>query len=295
MLTLVQAASPGPPGVPDLLGVQAIDPVALLLAASAAWTYAVGLLRTPPGRRPTRAQVGATSLGLAVLAIAVASPLHLAADVLVSAHMVQHVLLVAVAGPLLVLGRPLVVGVRGLPRPARLRLARIRARLGVTTPRTRRLWQPVPTWLVLVATLWLWHAAGPYEAALSNPLLHLLEHASFLGAGLLFAGLVAGAAGAARIPRGTAILMVFAASVPTVFLAVLMTFAPAPWYPTHAAGAARWGLDPLADQQLAGVLMWVPMGAVAATTVLVLLSRWLREVDAPATLAVPSTREGEHT
>lgn len=245
----------------------------------------------PPARRPSRARVGAATAGLVVLALAVASPLHVAADALVSAHMVQHVLLVAVAAPLLAVAHPMAVLMRGTPAPLRRRVALLRGRVGMTTTRTRRLWRPVPTWLLLVATLWTWHAAGPYEAALAHPLLHLLEHASFLLAGLAFAGLVTGASGAGVTGRGTAIMMVFAASVPTVFLAVLMTFAPTPWYPTHAAAAVRWGLDPLGDQHLAGVLMWVPMGAVSAASVLALLAGWLREVEAAQGL--PGGRVGE--
>lgn len=281
-----------PPTPEDLSGVAAIDPVALLAVLATGWVYAIGWARTTPARRPSRMRLGATIAGLLVLAVAVASPLHVAADALVSAHMVQHVLLLAVAPPLLAVGHPMAVLLRGTPPTLRRRVARLRGRVGVTTTRTRKLWRPVPTWLLVVATLWLWHAAGPYEAALANPLLHVLEHASFLLAGLAFAGLVAGASGAAPIGRGTAMLMVFAASVPTVFLAVLMTFAPTTWYPTHAAAAVAWGLDPLGDQHLAGVLMWVPMGAVSAASVLVLLAGWLRDVEAAEALPVGRVGEG---
>lgn len=267
-----------PPDPHDLLVITGADAAALLALFAVSVLYLRGLRRTPAARKPSLGARLAAVGAVALLAGATASPLHRLAEVLVSVHMVQHVLLIAAVAPLLVVARPLPLILRGLPRRVRRGLARGRAAGGVTPPRTRRVWRPLPTGLAFVVTLWVWHAGPLYDAAVRNRWLHGLEHASMLAVALLLWALIRGAAGgAARVERGSAMLLVFAISVPTVFLAVLMTFAPSVWYPSHATATARWGLDPLADQHLAGVLMWVPMSALNVAAILLLLAAWFGE------------------
>jgi cytochrome c oxidase assembly factor CtaG len=136
-------------------------------------------------------------------------------------------------------------------------------------------------WLLSVGMLWFWHAAAPYDAALDSEPLHLLEHVSFLVTAVLFWHVVVGVRGTARVSDGLGVLLVFAMAMQSVFLSVLLTFARTPWYSGYAATTAPWGLDPLTDQQLAGVLMWIPAGGIYLAVALALLVSWIRasEVD----------------
>lgn len=181
--------------------------------------------------------------------MALFSPLEAMAHSLASAHMVQHLLLILVAGPLLAVGLRLRMSLRWLP--------------------------PVAAWLLHTATIWFWHAPGPYVAAVANPLLHGLEHLSFLITAVLFWAAV----GMGRDVSGLGILLVFAMTLQSVLLSVLLTFAETPWYWVYSATTRAYGLEPLADQQLAGVIMWVPAGLVYTGIGLSLLVTWIREHD----------------
>jgi putative membrane protein len=134
-------------------------------------------------------------------------------------------------------------------------------------------------WLLSVGVLWFWHAAAPYDAALDSDPLHLLEHASFLVTAVLFWHVVVGVRGAARVSNGLGVLLVFTMAMQSVFLSVLLTFARTPWYSGYATTTAPWGLDPLTDQQLAGVLMWIPAGGIYLMVALALLVSWIRATE----------------
>jgi cytochrome c oxidase assembly factor CtaG len=134
-------------------------------------------------------------------------------------------------------------------------------------------------WLLHVATLWFWHAAVLYDAALRSQLLHVVEHASFLVTALLFWHVVIGVRSPERVPNGLGVLLVFAMAMQSVFLSVLLTFAGAPWYSGYATTTTPWGLEPLADQQLAGVIMWIPAGLVYLAAGLALLVAWVRATE----------------
>lgn len=187
-------------------------------------------------------------IALAVVGIALLSPLEEMAHALASAHMVQHLLLILLSGPL---------------------LARA---IWFTLPQW---FSPTLAWLLHTATIWFWHAAGPYNAAVVNPLLHGLEHLSFLGTAVVFWRVV----GIGRQPGGIGVLLVFAMAMQSVFLALLLAFADTPWYWVYSATTRAYGLDPLADQQLAGVIMWVPAGLVYTGIGLKLLLTWIRQHD----------------
>lgn len=115
-----------------------------------------------------------------------------------------------------------------------------------------------------------------YDAALSNELAHVLEHASFLVTGLLFWRVVIGARGAGRVSHGYGVMLVFAMALQSVFLSVLLVFARTPWYAGYATTTRPWGLGQLADQQLAGAIMWVPAGLVYLAAGLTLMVAWVR-------------------
>lgn len=277
MLTPITAHAGQPPAPHDLWTAWNADPLVSACLLLVGWAY----LR---GRRPRASRVDTRRDRLFVgalitLGVALLSPLDALSAALASAHMVQHVLLVLVAAPLLALSAPSSAILRGTPVRGRRGLLRAQRRLRLRGRTAAVLRQPITVWLLHVAVLWCWHAAALYDAALEHPLLHALEHASFLVTGLLFWHMVVGGRDAARTPPGLGIMLVFGMALQGVFLSLLLTFAHAPWYEQYAATTSLWGLDPLADQQLAGVIMWIPGGLVYLAAALTLLVSWIRTMD----------------
>jgi len=216
--------------------------------------------------------------GLATLAVALISPLDALGEALFSAHMGQHLALILVAAPLVALGAPLAPLLWALPPGARRQVGRGWRRL-------RWLGRPGPAWLLHTLALWLWHLPGPYQAALVVPWLHLLEHLSFFGTALAFWWSV--------LPhgrRGYAVgaLACFAGATQGGALGALLTFSGQPWYPVYAPRVGAWGLTPLEDQQLAGLIMWVPASLVYLGAILALLGAWLQAEEQRATPGTPS-------
>jgi cytochrome c oxidase assembly factor CtaG len=216
--------------------------------------------------------------GWVALVIALVSPVDAVAGVLVSAHMVQHVLLVAVAAPLLAASAPGAALLRGAPRPLRRFAVSVPSRLGVGIEGLRLLRGAAARWLIFVGAFWLWHASVLYGAAVDSSWIHALEHASFLVTALALWSVLLGPR-RVRVDRGQAVVMVFLLGLQSVLLATLITFASTPWYEPYSSPAPGWGLEPLADQQLAGVVMWVPSGLILTGVGILLLVRWLREID----------------
>lgn len=222
-------------------------------------------------------QVAVMAGALLAVAVALVSPLDALAGVLFSAHMVQHLLLLIVAPPLLVLATPGYVSLWALPLGARRAVTGGRALRGA--------WQAVSHPLIAlgvhVAVVWAWHVPRFYGAALRNDALHAFEHLTFLATAWLFWWALLHRLGRSRLPRGAAVLYLFAASVQGSALGALLTFAPAPLYTDYSGRhLARWSL--LEDQQLAGLLMWIPSGALYALVAVVLLGRWLAFTQDPA-------------
>lgn len=246
--------------------------------ALSAVLYAVGVARlwraARVGSGIRRWEAAAYAGGWSALAVALLSPLHALGEVLFSAHMGQHELLMLVAAPLLVLGRPVIAYLWALPRAARPSLARITAR-----PVVRRPWQlvtlPLAAWAIHAGALWIWHIPALFEATLDSDAVHALQHVSFLGSALLFwwALLRRRTAGS----YGAAALYVFTTSVHSGLLGALLTMARTVWYPAYTATAPHWGLTALEDQQLGGLIMWVPAGTMYAVAALALVAGWLRE------------------
>jgi putative membrane protein len=252
------------------------DPAVLAGLAVAAVAYAVGLRRlwrAGPGA-PSGGQAAAFAAGLAAVALALLSPLDSLAHALFAAHMAQHMLLVMVAAPLLVLGAPGLPLAVSLTPGWRRRLGRLRHRPATHAAR-RLLTRPMVAWAVHVGTLWAWHLPGPYQAALASDAVHAAEHASFLGTAVLFWWVVLSRQGRRRLGPGFAVLYLFAAALQGSALGALLTLAPAPLYPLQAAAAPPWGPTPLADQQLAGLVMWVPADLVYLGAAGTLFMGWL--------------------
>jgi len=210
---------------------------------------------------------------------ALVSPLHPMGEVLFSAHMAQHELLMLVAAPLLVLSRPLVPFLWGFPLPMRRTVAHW-AKWTAIEQSWHILTRPFTAWWIHAIVLWVWHAPAFFQATLTSEWIHALQHMSFLGSALLFwwsLFYVRGQAG-----YGVAVLYVFTTAVHTSILGALLTFAPNIWYPAYAATTREWGLSPLEDQQIGGLIMWIPAGLVYLVVGLYLFAAWLRESDSVA-------------
>jgi putative membrane protein len=272
-------AHPGQPPAPhDLWGAWNLDPVLLGGFLLAAWAFWRGQTSGP--RRPVDSwRARCFTVALVALGLALLSPLDALSNALASAHMVQHLLLLLVAAPLLALSAPSSAILRGSPLALRRASGRWRRRLGLTHGNLGVLRHPAAVWLLAVGVVWFWHAAAPYDATLDNELLHVLEHASFLATAVLFWQVVVGVRGAARVSGGLGVLLVFTMAMQSVFLSVLLTFARTPWYSGYAATTAPWGLDPLTDQRLAGVIMWIPAGGIYLVVALALLVTWIRATE----------------
>jgi putative membrane protein len=239
--------------------------------------YLVGALRMRRRAgalaRARNARALAFAGGWLALALALLSPLHPLGELLFSAHMAQHELLMVIAAPLLVLGRPAVVALWALPRRVRHGLGSVARRSAI-----QRTWRtatrPLVAWGIHTLVLWTWHLPVLFEATLDSELVHAAQHLSFLGSALLFWSAIIDRPETIR--SGVAVLYVFVISIETALLGALLTFARTVWYPAYTATAPQWGLTPLADQQLGGLIMWIPGGALYVVAGLLLGVRWLR-------------------
>lgn len=117
---------------------------------------------------------------------------------------------------------------------------------------------PVPLGAVYALALWAWHLPLLYESALRHAAVHDVQHLMFFGAACLFWRGLLDPLSRFRLDGGTAVLLLFATTLHSTVLGVLMTLAPAPWYAEYVGRTQWWGLSPLEDQQLAGLIMWMP-------------------------------------
>lgn len=266
----------------DLWRSWSFDPAIVTGIALLAVAYAVGVRRLwsrGRGRGITLSQAACFAAGIGVLVLALVSPLDRLSASLFSAHMIQHLLLILVAAPLLVAGAAGTAIGLALPLPAR-RTVRAWEHHGWTRAATGVLTRPVPVLLLHITALYLWHLPVLYQAALGNDTIHALEHGCFFGTAWLFWWLVIDEKGRRKLGNGPAVLFVFLAGLASGALGALLTFAPTALYPLQALGARGWGLTPLQDQQLAGLIMWVPAGVVYVLTAAVLFLKWMSEMDA---------------
>lgn len=279
MLTPLLAHAGRPVAPHDLWTAWNLDPLLVTAIALVLWLHRRG--RVPSPRPVDRWRSRAFVAGLAVLAVALLSPLEPLSGALASAHMVQHLLLIVVAAPLLALSAPGSALLRGSPVAVRRVRGRFR-RSGVPSPILRAPDHPLVVWSLHVAVVWLWHSRVAYDAALASTPLHVAEHLTFLVTAVLFWRVVLGVRRSGRVSQGVVVLLVFGMAMQSVFLALLMTFATEPWYAAYADTTAAWGLGHLADQHLAGVIMWIPAGAIYVAAALAALASWMRSVEAEA-------------
>jgi putative membrane protein len=265
-MTLAHALS-GPAGTWD------VDPLVLAMGVLAVVLYARGskLLSTRGSpRRPGSLKQLSFYAGVFVAIAAVVSPLHGWSERLFAAHMTQHLLLVIVAAPLIVVGRPGGPFLAALPRSMSRPLGRTLAAL---RNNVKPLLHPLSIWVLHTLVLWAWHQPTLYDAALDNEFLHALEHSTFFGTALL---LWAAVFGERPVSEGASVILLFTTGLQSAALGALIVFASSPLYESHVQAAGTVATDPLTDQQLAGALMWVPPGILYLAVTAVMFGRLLQ-------------------
>jgi putative membrane protein len=218
------------------------------------------------------AQTLSFAAGILTLALALVSPLDALGDTyLFSAHMLQHLLLVLVVPPLLLFGTPAWLIGRVLNWPLARRAEQVLRR-------------PIVAWTLGVVTLWAWHVPALYNAALASETIHILEHASFLATALILWWPILAPLEESRLAPLLALFYLFAAGAANVVLGIILTFTPPGLYPAYLhpfdpSGALplirdAWGISPEIDQQIGGLLMWVPGGLAYVAVAMAVLARW---------------------
>ena len=255
------------------------EPGSIIGLALSGGLYATGLRRmwksSGIGHGVARWEAACFASGWFALFVALVSPLHPWGAVLFSAHMTQHEILMLVAAPLMVLGTPMVVFLRALPSS----WAQSLARFGNSSP-WRSFWTAISTpfaaFVIHGAILWLWHVPALFQATLTSEWVHALQHSSFLFSALLFWWAVVHVKDRV-MGYGAAILYMFTTALHSGILGALITFAAGVWYPAYAKTTPWWGLTPMEDQQLGGLIMWIPAGIVYIIAGLALVAGWMRE------------------
>ena len=213
--------------------------------------------------------------GWTTLLIALDSPVHEISEQLFWVHMTQHEVLMLVSAPLLALSRPIAPFLWALPTGARTRVARF-GKAGII----KRIWllisAPLAAWLLSGLALWIWHAPVLFNATLGSDGMHAAQHISFLGTALLFWwALLNGHRG--RLGYGGAVVYVFTTAIHTSILGALLTFAPSVWYTPYIATAPFWHVTALEDQQIGGLIMWIPAGTLLTVVGVLLFVKWMKE------------------
>lgn len=252
--------------------------VPLLLAAI---LYGRGLValwtRAGIGRGVPRWRAAAFAAGLWAIVVALMSPVAYVSESLLSVHMVQHLILLLIAMPLVVMGAPLLVMLWGLP----VRWRKAVARRWVSARSFRSAWdalsQPLVVWALYAIALWMWHLPTLYEAALNNSYVHDVQHAAFMATAGLLWWVILSPMGRVRLNPGAGVLYLFTTSLHATALGVFITLSPVAWYGHYAETVAQWNLSVLEDQQMAGAIMWMPACLVYIGAAALLFLSWMRE------------------
>jgi putative membrane protein len=249
------------------------DPWLVLPIAVISLLYASGCVKLSRRARrsgPMRLQELFFCGGMLTLAGALITPLHWLGEHLFSFHMIEHEIVMAVSAPLIVLARPVGLLLWGLPRRARRGLG-----AAMQSPVIRRSWDwctgSTSATVIHGIAIWGWHLPFVFDAAVTNTAMHRLQHLSFFATAILFWWAVVW-----KNNRGAAAWHLFLTMIHTSILGALMALAPRVIYIAQTQAAATWGLTPLEDQQLAGMIMWVPAGTIYAASAMTMLALWIR-------------------
>jgi putative copper resistance protein D len=266
------------PSFPGVLLAWTFDPLPIVGVAIAAAAYWWALRRVTvahPENPPSRWRTAAFMTGLAAIGVALVSPIEAYEGVLFSVHMAQHMLLELVAAPLLLLGAPVTLALRAASPSVRSGL------LSVLHSRVVAVISfPLLAWLLFAAVNWGWHFSTLYNDALESDPLHYLQHATFLGAALLFWWPVVAADPARwRLPHPARLFYLFLAMPQNSFLGVALMGASSVLYPHYATVVREWGPTALADQNIGGILMWVVGDVAFLVGMAAVVAAWVRQED----------------
>jgi cytochrome c oxidase assembly factor CtaG len=253
-------------GIPWTFDPWIVVPLAMLAAL-----YGIGTVKL--GWRSRRSLLIRALLywgGILTLAGALISPLHWLGEHLFTFHMIEHEIVMAISAPLIVLARPVGILLWGLSGRTR----HIAGSL-MRSPLIRGTWDwctsATNATIIHGVAIWAWHMPGLFDAALTNTALHRLQHLSFFATAILFWWAIVW-----RSDYGASAWYLFATMIHTGVLGALMALAPRVLYLAQTQAAKAWGLTPLEDQQLAGMIMWVPAGTIYAAAAMTMLALWIR-------------------
>jgi putative membrane protein len=243
--------------------------------------YLTGLLRlwsvAGRGHGVSFRAAGSFLAGWASLVVATIGPFHRMSETLFSAHMTQHEMLMLISAPLIVLGRPQITSIWFLPAHARSNVA------AVINDRTfKTVWKFVSggfvAFLIHGAALWVWHIPVLFDATLTSEAVHAMQHASFFGTALLFWWAIVNSAAEWK-SSFVAVLFLFLTSLHSGVLGAFLTFTREVWYTAYLNSTTSWSLTPLDDQQLGGLIMWVPAGIVYIGAGLIMFAHMLAQTE----------------
>jgi putative membrane protein len=254
-----------------------LDPMLLVPLGLTLLIFVAGWRRLSKRTTKPLSGTGLFLSGWTVLALSLVSPLHEAGERSFTMHMIEHELIMLVATLLLASSNVGGVLAWGLPRPLRLALgARWKSPL---TALWKRLTEPVTATFVQGVVMWVWHAPLLFDRALDSSGWHIAQHACFFLSSLLFWWAMLHPRGRSA-GYGVSAACLFVTSLIGGALGALMSFSASPWYADYAAmGMTGIGLDPVDDQRLAGLIMWIPGGLVHGIAALVMFYKWLKAAE----------------
>jgi putative membrane protein len=217
-------------------------------------------------------------VGFGALVLALLSPLDAYSGDLFFMHMVQHLLLMMVAAPLLLLANPVATYLWVLPQGPRHWIGRTLNSSGILRRLLLGATVPVAAWLLFGVVMWVWHAPPVYDAALDRESLHALEHLTMFGAAVIFWWPVIGPAPVrSHLAHPLRLLYLFLALFHNILLGAMLTFGEPPVYSHYLAAVDHWGVTPAQDQQLGGILMWLGGSMMYLVAMLTIFMGWLEQ------------------
>ena len=252
---------------------------ALLLLSSVVYLFGVSKLwRTAGrGRGISMRSAAAFCAGSISLAIALVGPFHTLSESLFSAHMTQHEILMLISAPLIVMGRPQIAFLWALPMAWRRHVGVITNADAFETT-WRLISGSFAAFLIHAAALWIWHIPALFDATLESDVIHAMQHASFFGTALLFWWAIVNSSLDWK-SSFVGVLFLFLTSLHSGILGAFLTFTREVWYPVYQSTTSTYGLTPLEDQQLGGLIMWVPAGLVYIVAGLFMFARLLAQTE----------------